>query len=72
MKKIFTLVNCALLLTILLGADIRTTDGQHLPSPPKKPCSGYTIVEFGKGVDCNGDTVKLTKLPGGTQVLARE
>lgn len=34
-------------------------------APQKKPCYGYTIIEFGKGVDCNGDTIRLVKVPGG-------
>lgn len=32
------------------------------------PSCGYTIVEFGVGVDCNGDTVKIVK-KGGAQVF---
>ena len=35
----------------------------------KKRCSGYTIIEYGKGVTCQGDTVSLEKI-GGLQVLA--
>ena len=27
----------------------------------KKKCFGYTIIEAGKGVDCNGDTIRLEK-----------
>jgi len=29
-----------------------------------KPSCGYTIVEFGVGIDCNGDTVRITKTNG--------
>lgn len=32
-------------------------------------CKGYTIIEYGKGVDCHGDTVFLEKR-GGLQVLS--
>lgn len=35
----------------------------------KTMCSGYTIVEYGRGVNCHGDTVALQKI-GGLQVLA--
>lgn len=34
-----------------------------------KSCTGYTIIEYGKGVTCRGDTVSLDKI-GGLQVLA--
>jgi hypothetical protein len=30
----------------------------------KNVACGYTIIEFGIGVDCNGDTVKLEKSKG--------
>lgn len=36
---------------------------------PSQNCKGYTIVEYGKGVNCKGDTVALEKR-GGLQVLA--
>ena len=26
----------------------------------KKKCFGYTLVEYGKGIDCNGDTIKVS------------
>lgn len=32
-------------------------------------CRGYTIIEYGKGIDCHGDTVVLEKR-GGLQVLS--
>jgi len=33
------------------------------------PSCGYTIVEYGVGIDCNGDTVRIVK-KNGAQVLA--
>jgi hypothetical protein len=72
MKKIFLLFSIVLMLVVLLGADIRRKKEASLMSVvgKKKPCYGYTIVEFGKGIDCNGDTVKLVKVKGGGQALA--
>ena len=72
MKKIFLLFGVVLTLVVLLGADIRRKKEASLAAVvEKRPCYGYTIIEFGKGVDCNGDTVKLTKVKGGGQELAR-
>jgi hypothetical protein len=37
----------------------------------KPNCNGaYTILEYGRGIDCNGDTVRLEKV-NGFQVLVR-
>jgi hypothetical protein len=30
----------------------------------RKFCRGYTVIEADKGVDCNGDTIKLVKTNG--------
>ena len=59
------------LLMVLIGADFRREVAPE-PTPVvlKKKCLGYTIIEFGKGIDCHGDTVKLVKVQGG-QELAR-
>ena len=71
MKKIFLLFGLVLTLVVLLGADIRRKKEASLPLVEKKPCYGYTIIEFGKGINCNGDTVKLVKVEGGGQALQR-
>ena len=71
MKNIFLLFGIVLTLVVLLGADIRRKKEASLASVgEKKPCYGYTIIEFGKGINCNGDTVKLVKLKGSGQILA--
>jgi hypothetical protein len=71
MKKLFLLFGIVLMLVVLLGADIRRKKEASLVTvAEKKPCYGYTIIEFGKGIDCDGDTVKLVKVQGGGQVLA--
>jgi hypothetical protein len=72
MKRIVLLFSIVLMLIILLGADIRRKKEVALETPPeKKPCYGYTIIEFGKGLNCQGDTVALVKVEGGGQQLAR-
>ena len=56
MKKIFLLFGLVLVVVVLLGADIRRKkQASETPVVEKKPCYGYTIIEFGKGVDCQGD-----------------
>lgn len=70
MKRIaFTLVVLCMLV-ILIGADFHKTATPATPTTaPKKFCYGYTIIEFGKGIDCNGDTVKLVKVNGGQEII---
>ena len=71
MKKIFLLFSIVILLVVLLGADIRGKKQASLAREvEKKPCYGYTIIEFGKGINCDGDTVQLIKVEGG-QAMAR-
>jgi hypothetical protein len=69
MKKVVLTLSVLILVVVLLGADIRRKDSTPIASQPQKKsnCYGYTIIEFGKGIDCNGDTVKLTKVNGGQQ-----
>jgi hypothetical protein len=70
MKKIIHSVAVIGILTAIIGADFRRTDSTSVQQiVVKKKCLGYTIIEFGKGIDCNGDTVKLVKR-NGIQVLA--
>ena len=71
MKKVFLFFSVVVVLIVLLGTDIRRKKEAVSASVEKRPCHGYTIIEFGKGIDCNGDTVKLIKVPGGGQQLAR-
>lgn len=69
MKKIFLLFSIVLMLVALLGADIRRKNEAALALVvEKKPCYGYTIIEFGKGINCDGDTVKLIKIDGGQEL----
>jgi hypothetical protein len=70
MKKIIHSFAVIGILTAIIGADFRRTESTNSePVAVKKKCLGYTIIEFGKGIDCNGDTVKLVKR-NGIQVLA--
>ena len=73
MKKIFLLFGLVLIVVALVGADLRRkkeASVSTLEEVVKKPCYGYTIIEFGKGINCQGDTVMLTKVRGGGQQMA--
>ena len=74
MKKVVLTPAVLVALVVLIGADIRRKDTtSDMPTAPrKKPCYGYTIIEFGKGIDCNGDTVKLVKVNNGGQELMKD
>jgi hypothetical protein len=71
MRRIILALSFIAMLIILIGADIRRNESSATANQNsvKKKCLGYTILEFGKGIDCNGDTVKLVKV-NGVQVLA--
>lgn len=77
MKTIFLLFGFVLMMVVLLGADIRRDKETEMAkasvaeaAAEKLPCYGYTIIEFGKGINCQGDTVKLVRVRGGGQALA--
>ncbi len=61
MKKLAFYVSAAsVCLIALMGADYRTKPVQQ----QKRACSGYTVIEFDKGIDCHGDTIKLVRKNG--------
>lgn len=47
---------------IAVAADFRTLP--YITPPKQNDCVGYTIIEFDKGIDCHGDTIKLTRKNG--------
>lgn len=53
----------------VIGAGMHHSSVSQRPKPRKAPSCGYTIIEYGKGIDCNGDTIKLEKVDG-LQVFA--
>ena len=70
MKKIFLTIWSVAMIIMLVGANVRDSE-QSKPKVKKSSGCGYRIVEFGIGVDCNGDTVRLTKSKG-FQSLAKQ
>lgn len=67
MRKVVVALTVMILLVVLIGADIRRTEAPKAQTSKvenKKKCYGYTIIEFGKGVNCNGDTINLVRVDG--------
>ena len=60
-KAILTLGTLASIAFLMIGADFKA---EKQVVEAKKHCSGYTIIEAGKGIDCYGDTVRLVKKYG--------
>lgn len=60
-RAIFTITAISSVAFFLIGADYKAPEKAPVV---RKHCSGYTIIEAGKGVDCYGDTVKLVKRYG--------
>ena len=72
MKQLITILISLVLIIGLMGASSQKHDVQA-PATVKRSsenCPGYTIIEAGKGIDCNGDTIKLVKVHGFYQVAA--
>lgn len=65
MKKVFfSAVVMVCLVMIIVAADFRSIP-EMLDAPSRKnSCTGYTIIEFDKAIDCHGDTIALTRKNG--------
>ena len=46
----------------LTGANYKNADAKTVKG--KSNCKGYSVIEVDKGIDCNGDTIKLIKING--------
>jgi hypothetical protein len=72
MKKIVFTLAVLIVLVMMMSANVESPSGSTALMAPRKPCYGYTIIEFGKGINCDGDTVKLVKVNGGQQLMVHE
>jgi hypothetical protein len=62
MKRLLFLLTLGLFAFLVIGAEYREAE---IPAKTfKRSCTGYTVIEAGKGIDCNGDTIKLVKVSG--------
>ena len=68
MNKLIVTVSILLNLLLITAADFKSAPIviSEVPKAPlqKKSNCGYTIIEFGKGIDCHGDTIKLARVNG--------
>jgi hypothetical protein len=61
MKKTFYRMSLAFVITLLMaGVNFRMPEPSTTPVHLKN--CGYTIIEAGKGIDCNGDTILIPKV----------
>jgi hypothetical protein len=68
MKRILLTASVLINLVLIISADFpkpAVAESQRIEaSRTKTKMCGYTILEFGKGVDCHGDTIQLAKRNG--------
>jgi hypothetical protein len=64
MKKVFFTVASLLCITMMVEGTSFGSQAKSKPLSPKKNCVGYTIIAVDRGVNCDGDTVMLTKIHG--------
>ena len=63
MKRVSVILTLGLVGFMVIGADRRGAASAEVVAT-KKPCTGYTVIEASKGIDCNGDTIKLVRTAG--------
>lgn len=66
MKRVSVILTLGLAGLLVMGTDHRgsETEKEVTKKVAKKACVGYTIIEASKGIDCNGDTIKLVRTAG--------
>jgi hypothetical protein len=68
-RTLFVVGIIVCMVVVVTGANVSSLP-KILPSTEsKKPCVGYTVLEAGKGIDCNGDTLTLVKRHGFYEVV---
>ena len=60
MRRSIVVIVITLSTFLLLGANNKSTATKKT----HRNCNGYSVIEVDKGIDCNGDTIKLIKVNG--------
>jgi hypothetical protein len=68
-KALFVVASIVCVVIVVTGANVRSFPQIFPPQVMKKNCVGYTVIEAGKGIDCNGDTLNLVKRHGFYEVV---
>ncbi len=71
-RVVFTVAVLLCIAMMMTGMDIRTLVKVREKGKFKKNCVGYTILEVDKGINCDGDTVRLTKVHGYYEVVSTD
>lgn len=71
MKKFFLSGLVVLSLFIFIGASNIGIPSFLDPASGKSHCTGYTIIEYGKAINCQGDTIALVYPNGFAEASAR-
>lgn len=72
MKKIFLFGLVVLCIFMFMGAaEVGSLPSLLQSSSGKRDCTGYTIIEYGKAIDCHGDTIALVYTNGFAQAGSR-
>ncbi|HYC85686.1 MAG TPA: hypothetical protein VEB86_10710 [Chryseosolibacter sp.] len=63
MKKIVLIGGMIMITAVLAVAGLRTLHSFG-KTQLRKGCVGFTVIEAGKGINCHGDTIRLSKKSG--------
>jgi len=70
MKRLLLVVGVVLTIGLLGTGFVRK--GATESASLKKSCTGYVVIEVDKGIDCNGDTIRLVKKHGFFEVASTQ
>ncbi len=68
MKRLLLVVGVVLIIGVLGTGFARKGSSER--TVQRKACTGYVVIEVDKGIDCNGDTIRLVKKHGFFEIAA--
>ncbi len=70
MKRLLLVVGVVLTIGLLGTGFVQK--GATESTSLKRSCTGYVVIEVDKGIDCNGDTIRLVKKHGFFEIAATQ
>ncbi len=70
MKRLLLVVGVVLTIGLLGTGFVRKGSAESIDQ--KRPCAGYVVIEVDKGIDCNGDTIRLVKKHGFFEIASTQ